>query len=397
MKTRPLFAGALALAVVLSSASCRRREADPEDFSAQAMSASLLPVSPTNAVADDPRAVALGHRLFFDGGFSSDGTIACASCHDPKRGFSDPKAFSVGVRGQTGARHAMPITAAAFHPFLLWDGRADSVWAQPLFALENPKEMDFSRVEVARRIAERYAEPYEALFGPLPDLSAAPPRALPGDAAWKAMPEALRDDVNRVFSHFGKAIEAYERKILCADTRFDRWVRGEGELGSSELDGAGVFLRQGCPQCHAGPSFSDGQFHDVGIPSPDRGRALGAAAMLDNPFNGVGAFSDDASFGTTRLAAAATEPAREGAFRTASLRGAGQRTFFGHAGHQETLRGFLLDVYRDQRRNGRAATVGTLDERLRRVEVEGDEADDLVAFLKTLDCPALPDGLGDPP
>jgi cytochrome c peroxidase len=383
---------AAALAVTVTSCS---RDVEQAGFAGMALTSSQpLPASSTNAYADDPAAAVLGQRLFFDRGLSSDGTVACVDCHDLAHGFSDAKPRSEGVLGQLGDRHAMPVTAAALHPYLLWDGKADSAWSQPLKALENPKEMDFTRVEVARRVSDAYRAEYEAVFGPLPDLSAAPPRAMPGSEAWDQMSEPLRDDVQRVFANVGKAIEAYERKLVCSDTRFDRWLRGEEELSDAELSGADAFRREGCNVCHSGPSFSDGGFRNIGLPSHDRGRALGAPALLSDPFNGAGSYSDDPAWGRAKLMSVSSETAQEGAFRTASLRGVGQRTFFGHAAHKETLRGFLLDTYRGRVKRGvvpeSPATVGTLDPQLDGVNAEEHNVDDLIAFLHTLDCPAPP-------
>ncbi len=402
--------------MLLGLAGCRGN-GDVEDLRPMRLTASIVPPSPTNAVADDPAAAALGRSLFFDKQLSVDGTIACASCHQPDKGFSDPRPFSVGVRGQTGDRHAMPITAVAFQSFTLWDGRGDSVWIQPLKAIENSKEMDLTRVELVRRIATRYPDAYKAVFGPLPSLQGLPPKGKPGMAEWDKLPASVRDAVDRVGANVGKALEAYERTILCEDTRFDRWAAGQIELDDRELAGAQAFVDNGCQNCHSGPAFSDGKFHNIGIPSTDPGRSVGREQLLADGFNGAGPHSDDPAAGLAKLTAVASETGTLGAFRTASLRGVAQRTFFGHASHQQTLRGFLLDVYRGRGRgpgggggpgggpggplhdhgggpggggNG-GATIGQLDPLMNRVNVNGREADDLIAFLHTLDC-AVPPG-----
>ena len=112
-----------------------------------------LPPSPGNPVADDPRAVALGHRLFFDPRFSANGATACASCHRPEHHFKDDAARSRGI-GLT-ARKSMSVVGAAYSPWLFWDGRRDSLWSQALEPLEDPLEHGTTRVEVARALRER--------------------------------------------------------------------------------------------------------------------------------------------------------------------------------------------------------------------------------------------------
>jgi len=369
---------------------------DATTLAKMAISATSLPRSPTNAYADDASAAALGRLLFFDEKMSADGTIACASCHDPAQGFSDPRPVSLGVDGRAGTRHSMPATAVPLHPFLFWDGRADSPWSQPLKAIEGPHEMDFSRVEVTRFVAARYAAAYEGVFGALPDVGALPARAEPGMPAWDGMSAARQDQVNRVFSNVGKAIEAYERNLLCADTRFDRFVRGEIALTDAESSGAADFVQSGCTRCHTGPSFSDGKFHDLGIgDGSDPGRAGGIPQLLADPFNGAGPYSDDAAAGAARLASVARETRTQGAFRTASLRGAGQRARFGHLGDRTSLEQFIHEVY-DRGRKGNGPdrgddAAGGLDPLLDGVDPRN--VDDIVTFLHTLDCPAPPAAL----
>ncbi len=385
-----------ALVVALVLASCDGRggtnstptSTDSTTLAAMALVASDQPDSPTNAYADDADAAALGRLLFFDQRMSADGKVACASCHDPAHGFSDTKQVSQGVGGRQGARHSMPATAVGFHPFLFWDGRADSAWSQPLKAMEGPKEMDFSRVEVARFLGAEHRAAYEAIFGALPDLTALPARAAPGLPAWDAMSATQQDEVNRVFANAGKAIEAYERKLVCADTRFDQYLRGEVTLTAAESAGAADFVESGCTRCHNGPSFSDGKFHDLGLAGAnDTGRAAGLVQLFADPFNGIGAYSDDKAAGAARLTIASAETRTQDAFRTASLRGAGQRTSFGHRGDHATLRDFINETY-DRRRTGGGRNGngnGNLDPLLD--DVEPNNVDNVVAFLRTLDCP----------
>ena len=393
----PVFVGGAALVALAAACSDGRNDANPVDLAAMELRAESLPASTTNQVADDPAALALGRRLFFDRRMSADGKVACVSCHDPTKGFSDPRPVSLGVNGRPGARHSMPITAVALQRFLFSDGRADSLWSQPLKAIEGQSEMDFGRLEVAHFIADAYRADYETIFGPMPDLQGLPAAGRPGQPAWDALPEGPQEQVERVFANVGKSIEAYERQLLCADTRFDRWARGEATLTATELSGASSFVDNGCVGCHSGPSFSDGKFHNLGIDpgssAEARGRATGIPLLLADPFNGAGAYSDDPAAGQRLLATVPTETRTEGAFRTASLRGVGQRQRFGHLGNRDSVRNFITSVYRGGGGGGRGgrgdgdnADDGALDPLLR--GVDADNVDAIVAFLRTLDCPS---------
>jgi cytochrome c peroxidase len=390
---------AAALAALLPAAAACNPELTAEDAALLAtmeLRPDDLPPSPTNAHSDDPAAAELGRRLFFDRGMSADGQVACARCHVPDQGFSSSRPLPLGVDDREGARHSMPITALPFQRFLLWDGRADSLWSQPLRAIEAEAEMDFTRVEVTRFVEGAHRAEYEAVFGPLPDVAELPERARPGLPAWEQMTAEQQDQVNRVFTNVGKAIEAYERRLTCTDTRFDRWARGEVELGEDERIGAAKFVVFGCIDCHSGPSFSDGEFHNIGIGSgldqPDTGRAGAVDALLADPFNGAGAYSDDPEAGRALLDSIEQETGSMGAFRTAGLRGAGQRHFFGHRGHEEFLSDFIDDVYDDPHLQDGA--IGQLDPEAADLGVTRPGG--LASFLQMLDCPPLPPELLEP-
>jgi cytochrome c peroxidase len=128
-----------------------------------------LPPDPSNKYANDPRAAALGQKIFFDRRFSVNGKVACASCHKPERTFADGRARAKGI-GET-PRKSMSIVGSAYSPWLFWDGRKDSLWAQALGPLENPLEHGGNRTMYARLIDKHYRSEFEAVFGKLPDLS----------------------------------------------------------------------------------------------------------------------------------------------------------------------------------------------------------------------------------
>ena len=70
-----------------------------------------------------PAAVALGEKLFFDSRLSGDGTVACATCHDPARAFTDGRPVSVGIHGRAGQRNAPPVLNALYgRASVMFDG-----------------------------------------------------------------------------------------------------------------------------------------------------------------------------------------------------------------------------------------------------------------------------------
>ena len=130
-----------------------------------------LPPDPSNVVADDPRAAQLGRKFFFDTRLSANGEVSCATCHQPDLLFTDGLARAEGIG--TTLRGAPTIVGIAYSPWFYWDGRRDSQWAQALTPLEAGVEHGGTRTHYARLIYQddAYRAEYEAIFGPLPDLS----------------------------------------------------------------------------------------------------------------------------------------------------------------------------------------------------------------------------------
>ena len=347
-----------------------------------------LPASASNAVADNSAAADLGKALFFDPGFSANGAVSCATCHIPQQAFQDNRPLGRGV-GVTD-RRTMPLAGVAYDSWFFWDGRRDSLWAQALAPVESPVEHDFTRAEVATRIATSYRSRYEALFGKLPDLPVLPAASPLGDAsaraAWAALAPALQDRINRIFAGFGKAIAAYERSLQPVPSRFDLFAAGDETAGFSaeEIRGFRLFTGKAqCVNCHNGPRMTDDFFHNTAVPSPvspptDRGRAGALAQVQADPFNCLGAYSDAGDGDCAELRFMSRDPAAfERAFKTPSLRGVAARAPYMHAGQIETLAGVVAHYNRPP-----AAASGHRE--IRPLRLSARERAALVAFLKTL-------------
>ncbi len=353
-----------------------------------------VPPDPSNKVADDPRAIALGQRIFFDPQFSATGTIACAHCHDPAKQFQDglPLAHGIG----TTERRAMPIIGAAYAPFLFWDGRKDSLWAQALGPMESAVEHGGDRTFFAHLIAETYRQPFETVFGPLPGLADLPRHAGPvadpaALAAWTGLAPERQEAVSRLYADIGKAIEAYERTLRPATTRFDKYVAavlagGDGTdiLSAPEIAGLGLFIGRGhCTRCHNGPLFTNNDFHNTGVPPrpgtpPDPGRARGTELVRADEFNCLSRYSDAEQHDCAELRfMRVDDPTSLGQFKPPSLRGVAMRAPYMHQGQFGTLAEVIAHY-----RKAPAAIIGHSE--LTPLDLSDKEAADLAAFLGSL-------------
>ena len=112
--------------------------------------------------------IALGRRLFYDPKLSSDDTVSCASCHDPKFGFADRRRVSVGVGGKTGNRNSPPVLNAAYNTVQFWDGRAPTLEEQAAGPIANPVEMKHTLEDCVRKLNgdTKYPEQFNQAFGP---------------------------------------------------------------------------------------------------------------------------------------------------------------------------------------------------------------------------------------
>jgi cytochrome c peroxidase len=195
-----------------------------------------------------PGKLALGEKLFFDGRLSANGTVACASCHDPRLAFTDGRSVSVGIGSRLGQRNAPTILNALYNKFQFWDGRAATLEQQAALPIVNPVEMGQSSLDSAvahvAAIAD-YRDAFQHIFGrPINGLDLV------------------------------RAIAAYERSQISFDAPFDHFIAGDSHaIDASAKRGWILFNTRGrCNKCHAltdttsrPTTFTDDTFHNIGI------------------------------------------------------------------------------------------------------------------------------------
>jgi cytochrome c peroxidase len=338
-----------------------------------------LPPDPTNKYGDDRRAADFGQRLFFDKRLSSNGKVACATCHQPQRDFTDGKNVAVGVG--TTARNAPTLVGASYNIWFFWDGRKDSQWSQALASLENPLEHNMPRERLIATIRRHpdLARGYLALFGALPS-----PRN--------------PDGINRAFANIGKAIAAYERQIKPGPAKFDRYVdaivagrepAAADKLSLDESEGLHAFIsdqRGRCLRCHNGPLFTNQHFHNIGVVNPARavqeqGRIAGVELARADEFNCLSKYSDAKPSDCAELTyARRNSPELRGAFKVPTLRNLSKTAPYMHIGNERALSDVMWHY-----RNLLSAHIGNNE--LDSFTITGAEFDQMEAFLRTLDGP----------
>jgi len=304
----------------------------------------------------------------------------------------------------------MPLAGTAYSPWLFWDGRADSLWAQALGPIESSVEHGISRTRCALIIYKHYRGEYEEIFGPMPEFSddkfPAAARPAPDNAEaqalWDGMTKDQRSAVTTLYARLGKSIAAYVRTIRPGTSRFDRYVeaalsgdqaRMEEIFAAEEAVGLKLFIGKAqCVNCHNGPLFTNNDFHNVGVPQPtgfepDRGRAEAIRKVRENEFNCLGQYSDAPPEACAELRFMDTDESQyEGTFKTPSLRNVADRPPYMHAGQLGTLRE-VLKHYQKTARERRHAPGGRAE--IAHGEITDEEITYLEMFLKTLTGPVV--------
>lgn len=235
-------------------------------------------VSPPPVPEDNPMSdakVELGRRLFYDADLSIDGTTSCGTCHEQHRAFTDSNRTHGGVHGAMGRRNVMPLANVGYLSPLTWaDSAQRTLEKQALVPMmgTHPVEMGMAGqdAELARRLA---ADPcYRQMFA----------AAFPGHQI----------DTETVT----KALATFERTLLSFNSPYDHFLRGEsGAISEQAKQGVHLF-KSNCESCHAGPNFTDGKYHNIGLSSE------GDTSVPDHGLEEItGLIEDDSAFRTPSL------------------------------------------------------------------------------------------------
>ena len=360
----------------------------------------------SNAVVENPVAITMGHKIFFDTRFSANGKVSCASCHQPKQFFSDGLDTGKGLKKVN--RNTPTIVGASRNTWFFHDGRNDSLWSQALGPLENPLEHGGNRNQFSHII---FSDPvlrkeYELLFGSIPDISdskrfpkqAGPIKNISARKAWQGMTKDDQKIITDIFVNIGKVIAAYETQLQHAPSRFDSYVKAllennigdmQKHLSDTEIKGLQLFVGKGnCTTCHSGSMFTDKGFHNISvqprIPEKyDWGRYKGAQQVVKSSFNCRSEYNDTPSIESVK-------PCDElkyiimdrhetfGAMKTPSLRNVSRTAPYMHAGQYKTLKE-VLKHYNDPPPLTTRQSALFPD-----IELEEEEINQLDAFLRTL-------------
>lgn len=271
--------------------------------------------------------IALGQTLFNDPRLSANNTVSCMSCHNPQIGYSNGVPVSPGINGKVGTRNSLSVINAGYYSSFFWDGRAKTLEEQALGPIQNPVEMGQNLDALITKLngIPYYQTEFKKVFN---------------------------DNVSK--DNLAKAIAAYERTIVMDKTPFDQYLGGNDKAITDEAKQGMVLFagKAGCIQCHAGKTFSDNQYYNIGITSNDPGL-----------------------FNVTK------KEEDRGKFRTPQLRGLLYTAPFMHNGQMKTL----ADVVAFYNKGG--DKTPNQSQLIKPLNLTDQEQKSLVAFLESLSTP----------
>ncbi len=327
---------------------------------------------PSNRVSGKPDAIELGERLFFEPRLSPSGKVLCATCHAPFRGWQDARARAFGLA--EADRNTQSLFNVRHNRWFGWDGAGDSLWAQSIRPMLDAREMGGSQAQAA------------ALIRSDPELSC-------GFEKTFGVPPPAADE--GVLAGIGKALAAFQETIVSGRSPFDDFRDALSRSDFSSMKkypeaaqrGLRIFVGRGnCSVCHFGPSFSNGEFHDTGVPffikaGVDAGRHGGLKKLQANVFNLLGMYNDDRSGASAiKTRHVSLEHRNFGEFKVPGLRNVALSAPYMHNGSLATL----ADVVRHYSEINPDRLHSDGESLLKPLRLSAAEAADLVVFLESL-------------
>jgi cytochrome c peroxidase len=317
----------------------------------------LPPLAPETSGALTTEKVELGKKLYFERRLSADDSVSCATCHDPRHGFAEPKPVSIGVGGKKGVRNAPSAFDAAFLGTQFWDGRVPTLEEQATGPIVNPIEMAMPSSDAAVAKIAALAE-YKPLF------------------------EGAFGDEAVTMDRIAIAIASFERTLVDVEAPIDRFVAGDqNAISASARRGWDLYNGKArCNNCHgyvaSFPLMTDELFHNIGVAAKDVNFEQLARHVSANPDS----FTDLAhTEGVTELGRfIVTKEYKDiGAFKTPQLRNVALTPPYMHNGSEATLEA-VIDFY-DKGGNPNP----WLDGGMRPLSLTAQEKADLVEVMKT--------------
>ncbi len=307
----------------------------------------FIPEAPANLAASIPQpshnpltaeGIALGRMLFYDTGLSANGQVSCASCHQQDKAFSDGQALTqLGVSGKALLRHAPSLANLAWMEGLFWDGGVKNLESVSFGPLTHPDEMgqDLNKLLLYLKQHPVYPAQFRSAFN--------------------------TDSITTPLVF--RALAQFQRTLISADSRYDRYMRQEsgGELTSLELKGMALF-RANCGSCHATDFFTDNQYHNNG---------LGSSFSEEH---------EQLAFGRGRITHASQDI---GKYKTPTLRNITLTAPYMHDGRFNTLQEVLAHYTSGVKPSPSLATQLQQGEKLG-IALTQEEQQKIIAFMHTL-------------
>lgn len=310
--------------------------------------------------------IELGRQLYFDKRLSSDGTISCASCHDPEQGFGAHTQFGVGVRGQEGGRNSPISYNRILSSLQFWDGRADSLEAQAVGPIANPIEMANTHEQAVKTLKgiEGYRIQFEKIF---------PKTGVHIDNVGKAIaafertivtgksPADVFEDYRAFLTNFKSEIEdlkAFKEDDPDSYNEFMKRKKAfeDSKMSESATRGREIFFtseRGNCTACHVGANFTDEKYHNLGVGMDKEKPDLGRYEITKDEKD-------------------------KGAFKTPTVRNVALTAPYMHDGSQKTLE----EVVEWYAKGGHANAH--LSDKVKKLDLSEQDKKDLVEYMKAL-------------